>query len=839
VTLLTSIEQALGVFGRSRLIIATTGLMVAAWVVNSILGFVFWWVASRQFSPEAVGLASATISASVLIARLTVSGLGTALAGFLPGYGGRRIQLIATALLIALVIGGVLGLLFAVIAPFFSAEYSPVVANLSFVALFGIGVGLAAAGVVMDQVLLSLRLGELQLYRNVIFAGGKLLFLVVASYTFGGLSALVIFGVWALGDAASFVAIFLSRRSLPKMAVTFEWRTVFGLARNAVGHGSISSARTGPALFMPVLVTGVLSATANAAFYVALIVTTALQVIASSATFTLYAVGERSPRAFQHQLRVTLALSSTIVAIGIAVLWVAGPWLLGLFGPTYVALAGESLPWLAACAIPLIIIDHWIALRRIRHEMRGTVTILVFGAVLQIALAWIGAVNDDVTGLAIGWFIGMCVTALLMIREVAEAALTSHPERYMTRGTPDPVDPQLPAALAVATTGAVAPLRLSDRIRTEVPAPTTTISVYIPVRNDSKWLPRAIESVLRQSYEHWELVIGDNASTEDIASVVAQYDDPRIRYHRFDHGVSILESWNRTAALCENDWVQSLAADDRIRPDCLMLMAAAIEWYEPQVPRLAMVLSSCRRVYPDGRSADRVWYGSKPKFPVRDGVYTPAEWLAVCTEDGQPPWQVGSVAVRREVVDESGGLFRPEVGLSADFESTMRMGAYGHVAYLTDELLDYTVRDDSDGPQRLQFNRASGVGDTVVGLAYQNALHVHDEVRGLTPGERRRLIVAISRSHLQRAAQHRVLPQGKGRSGAMNDVLRALRWSPRTVLRPSGIIFGAGAILAPRWLLEYAKEQMVTHLHREVPDSEEEVLVALAAEETLESSTVP
>ena len=286
----------------------------------------------------------------------------------------------------------------------------------------------------------------------------------------------------------------------------------------------------------------------------------------------------------------------------------------------------------------------------------------------------------------------------------------------MTRGSPDPVEPHLPAALAVAiaTDGAGSPLRHSDRILLDVPNPTVSISVFIPIRNDAKWLPRAIESVLRQTYDNWELVIGDNASTEDIASVVARYDDPRIRYHRFEHGVSILESWNRTAGLCQNDWVQSLAADDRIRPDCLLRMAAAIEWYEPQVPRLAMVLSSCRRVYPDGRSADRVWYGSKPKFPVRDGVYTPAEWLAVCTEDGQPPWQVGSVAVRREVVGESGGLFRPEVGLSADFESTMRMGAYGHVAYMTDELLDYTVRDDADGPQRLQFNRASGVGDTVV-----------------------------------------------------------------------------------------------------------------------------
>ena len=40
--------------GRSRLIIATTGLMVAAWTVNSVLGFAFWWAASRAFVGQTV-----------------------------------------------------------------------------------------------------------------------------------------------------------------------------------------------------------------------------------------------------------------------------------------------------------------------------------------------------------------------------------------------------------------------------------------------------------------------------------------------------------------------------------------------------------------------------------------------------------------------------------------------------------------------------------------------------------------------------------------------------------------------------------------------------------------
>lgn len=815
-TMWPAIDRVIGSVDRSRTVLAQTSSMVAAWTVNSLLGFAFWWVASRTFTQDAVGLASATISASILIGRLTVSGLGTSLAGFMPSYTGKRSALVATGVLIAATIGVVLGFLFAILAPVFSGEYLPLRADLAFLVLFMLGAGLTAIGVVLDQVLLSLRRGDLQLLRNTIFAASKLGFLIIGGYLVGGVAPVLIFGVWALGELISLLVLMALRRSSPRGApVGFAFGVVLGLARNAIGHHAVSSMRTGPALFMPVLVTGVLSASANAAFYVALILTTALQVVASSATFTLYAVGDRSPADVRHQLRVTLSLSTAIVLVGIIGIVVLGPWFLGLFGPAYVAEAAGSLPWLAACAVPLVIIDHWIALRRIRAEMRGTVAILATSAVAQIVAAFVGAQQAGLTGLAIGWFIALSVTALVVVREVAVAALTSEPERYLTRVHPPvPANAALGSAAAVAVEGDPSHAGGPVRVFQDPPPPATAhITVFIPVRNDGRWLAGAIESVIAQTHPHWDLVVGDNASTDDIEGIVSSFHDPRIRYHRFDEMVSILENWNRTAALCTGDWIQPLAADDRIRPDCLARMAAALEQVSAQGEVPAQAISSCRRVYPDGRSADRTWYGSKPKLPVREGSYSPAEWLVLCTEDGQPPWNVGSVVVRRSVVEASGGFLRPEIGLSADFEGAMRMGAYGHTVYLLDELLDYTVRDDSDGPARLRFNRARGVGDTVVGLAFMNALHVHDEARGITNVERKRIIHAIARSHLQRAGQHRVLPEGQGRAGAIRDVVRAFRWSPAVVLRPANIAFAGAAILAPRFLLDWAKDRLTDRHH--------------------------
>jgi GT2 family glycosyltransferase len=333
---------------------------------------------------------------------------------------------------------------------------------------------------------------------------------------------------------------------------------------------------------------------------------------------------------------------------------------------------------------------------------------------------------------------------------------------------------------------------------------TVRFSVFIPVWNDTVWLPGAIDSVLAQDYPHWELIVGDNASDADVAGVVARYDDPRIRYHRFATHVPIDENFNRTALLASNEWVQLLCADDRIRPTCLSRLAESITRASTASGgdrRLALALTACRRVFPNGEPADRIWYGSKPKLPARSGTYDAERWFNLLMQDGQPPWNAGSIALTRSVIEESGGFFRPEVGLSCDVEMVLRASAYGDVVYLDEPLLDFTVRSDADNAIRLWANRAKGSEQTPSGAAILTALRVHEHRRTVTRAERRSALAAVARSHLQRAAQHRVLPDGLGRRGALWDVTRAIRLSPRTMLNPYHLGYAAGAILLPEPLL--------------------------------------
>jgi hypothetical protein len=72
----------------------------------------------------------------------------------------------------------------------------------------------------------------------------------------------------------------------------------------------------------------------------------------------------------------------------------------------------------------------------------------------------------------------------------------------------------------------------------------------------------------------------------------------------------------------------------------------------------------------------------------------------------------------------------------------------------------------------------------------------------------------IAQMQIQRAFQHRYLPGGHGRRGALLEVGRAMRWSPRILLRPKHLAYGLAAILSPRSLIGRARSSRLKRMYR-------------------------
>lgn len=97
------------------------------------------------------------------------------------------------------------------------------------------------------------------------------------------------------------------------------------------------------------------------------------------------------------------------------------------------------------------------------------------------------------------------------------------------------------------------------------------ISITIPAYK-SRFLGETIESCLSQTYTNYELVIVDDASPEDLLSIVKEYNDPRIRYYRNERNcgaIDVVDNWNICLNYCNGEYVICMGDDDRLKPNCL------------------------------------------------------------------------------------------------------------------------------------------------------------------------------------------------------------------------------------------------------------------------------
>jgi hypothetical protein len=103
------------------------------------------------------------------------------------------------------------------------------------------------------------------------------------------------------------------------------------------------------------------------------------------------------------------------------------------------------------------------------------------------------------------------------------------------------------------------------------------ISVCIPTFNYGRFLGRAVDSVLAQDRGDFELIVVDNASTDDTQDVLARYDDPRLRVVRNPRNLGLFGNFARCLELASGELVKFLAADDWLHPAYLREAAALAE----------------------------------------------------------------------------------------------------------------------------------------------------------------------------------------------------------------------------------------------------------------------
>lgn len=105
------------------------------------------------------------------------------------------------------------------------------------------------------------------------------------------------------------------------------------------------------------------------------------------------------------------------------------------------------------------------------------------------------------------------------------------------------------------------------------------VSIGMPVYNGGRYIERAIESLRAQTLGDFELIISDNASTDDTRSLCERYVqlDPRIRYLRQPENIGAPRNYNVLVHEARGTYFKWSAASDEVAPDFLAKCVSALE----------------------------------------------------------------------------------------------------------------------------------------------------------------------------------------------------------------------------------------------------------------------
>ncbi len=367
--------------------------LVSTTAVTSVLGFAYWWAAARLFPPDAVGLASAAISAMTLLGTVSTLGLGTLLIGELPRQPGKAV----------------------------SESFLALRANGGVIAFFALGVGLTAVTLVLDQSLIGLLQGKLQLGRNTLFALAKLIALLLVGLLLWQKNWFALYATWSVASLFSLLALVdyvLRKGRIWRREHRPQWNLLRKLGPSALQHYALNMILQIPDKVLPVLVTVILSVTANAGFYVASMLASFVYVGSSALTMVLYATTSADPSALVQRSRLTIGIALLVCSVASIILFLGARPLLLLFGHAYAEQATWSLRLLGLAAFPLIIKNHYIALCRIEQRIVPALLPLAICCALELIASATGAHLGGLVGLSLGWLLALIVEAVFMFHPV-------------------------------------------------------------------------------------------------------------------------------------------------------------------------------------------------------------------------------------------------------------------------------------------------------------------------------------------------------------------------------------------------------------------------------------
>lgn len=216
---------------------------------------------------------------------------------------------------------------------------------------------------------------------------------------------------------------------------------------------------------------------------------------------------------------------------------------------------------------------------------------------------------------------------------------------------------------------------------------TESVSVVIPVYNREASVRASIESVLRQTWQDFELVVVDDCSTDGTVAAVEAIEDPRIRIVSTGRNSGPAGARNAGIRAASGDWIAFQDSDDEWLPSKL----------EMQIARLSRGDRDWRAVYCGMMIADKVFKKKGTRLTVRclpaqDTLEVEGDLLKSLAQTSMISTQM--LMVRADLLARLGG-FDETLPALEDWDLALRLAEIEPIAFVDELLVIQKFSDNS------------------------------------------------------------------------------------------------------------------------------------------------
>lgn len=312
-------------FRNSIYLMLSTGVMAG-------FGFIFWIIATRLYTPEQIGYATALISTTVLISSFSLLGFNTALIKYLPQAKNPNV-VINTAMSAVAITTIAVSTIYLLNLNHLATQFQTLTNELTYAFLFIIFIIMVSLNTLTDSVFIAYRLSKYNLIIYTFFGLVKIISpLFLISYGSYGIFFSYI-GSVVISLALSIY--FMKKKCGYKVQIVTDKKTAKKMASFSLANYAASFMYGFPTLIMPTIIVGKLGTTQSAHFYMASTIATLLYVIPQATTQSLFAEGSHNKRDFVALVKNTFRLIGLMIIPAIIILLFFGNFILLIFGKEY------------------------------------------------------------------------------------------------------------------------------------------------------------------------------------------------------------------------------------------------------------------------------------------------------------------------------------------------------------------------------------------------------------------------------------------------------------------------------------------------------------------------